>query len=530
MQRFKRMPKTIVRSPSLALLIVIAAASLVAATICASWAATEALAIVTLVASGVWALGCYPLELQLRENRRGLRSLFVQNPEAVAIYDRHGVILRGNRAAASMMRQPAEVLIGAHFTKHMALEHIPAAQAAFDRAVAGETVEFETVFVGADAERIDVRTTLFPHVVRGQVAGVFGVAKDIGELRRARAERDEQSRRITELYAVAATGGSSPQQQIEDALALARRHLGYDFARLSELVEGVTRDIAASPAGHPALLTSRFDLVLLAKAAKSANVVPLGQAGFGVAASVALTNGTGVLQLWGGEPRHEPLSATDVDFIRLVTALVAAAAQRGYQQARLDQLAFFDSLTGLPNRVMVTDRLAELLGSPRWQNVPFAVHYVDLDRFKEVNDGFGHAVGDQILKLAARRMSDEIGEGDMLARLGGDEFVVVQPLDHGLGAARNLASRILASIAHPFEVEGVKHQLGVSIGISVAPNDGSDGQTLLQRADEALYRAKREGRNRLEFAPEAARLASNVLPFERPATTATGGDRRAIPN
>jgi len=195
--------------------------------------------------------------------------------------------------------------------------------------------------------------------------------------------------------------------------------------------------------------------------------------------------------------------------VRLVASLIASALVSGRQQERLDKLAFFDTLTGLPNRVLVTERLAELLGVAQWRDRPFAVHYVDLDYFKKVNDVYGHATGDRVLCLAARRMQAELQRDDMVARLGGDEFVIVQPLTAGYQAASTLALRILAAIAKPFEVDGIEHQLGVSIGISIAPNNGCDGQTLLQRADEALYRAKREGRNRLEFAfDDVAAVAS----------------------
>ncbi len=472
-------------------------------------AAILALSMVALGTFAVWCFSSHPLELALRENRRLLRSLFVHNPESIAVYDLEGRIVRGNRAAAEMMALPAEVLMGSHFTAHIAAQESDAAERAFAEAVAGRTVSFDSVFVETKGGPIDVRTTVFPHYVDGEVAGVFGLAINISELKRAQIATVEQSDRVAELYHVAAADGRTAAQQIADALTLACRRLGYDYAHLVEIVEGRPRELAAStPAGCVSDTAMAWDVEELAVLSPSGCISNSSDEAVGFAVAVNLGDGVAALALTSRTPRALPVAPADADFVGLVASLIAGAVQRGRQQKRLDQLAFFDSLTNLPNRVLLSDRLAELLDSNRWRGTPIAVHYIDLDNFKPVNDNFGHAVGDQLLRLASRRMQETIGPNDMVARLGGDEFVVVQPLGEGVILAKALASRILSAIAIPFFVDGVEHRIGVSIGISISPNDGSDGQTLLQRADEALYRAKRAGRNRLEFALEASRVAS----------------------
>lgn len=474
-----------------------------------------------------WWFVARPFEAGLRASRRTLRSLFVENPESIAVYGLDGTIMRGNKAAADMMKQPPEVLIGAHYTTHVAPEFVGRAHEAFERAAAGGKVAIETVFIGADEQRIDVCSTLFPHVVDGEIVGVFGVAKDISELHRAVAAVREQTERIRELYDVSASSGRSWKEQIDDALRLACRRLDFAGAFLVEVVEDDVRSLAGSGDGFFAetvfgqAIAVPLDHQTLAVIAAGDDIVSGVRSGDGtrfVAAPLRFgPSSTGVLGLARRLPEACEIGTADRDFIRLLTALIAAALERGRQQERLDRLAFFDALTGLPNRVVVTDRLAELLSSAKWRGRSFAVHYVDLDRFKQVNDGFGHATGDQILRMAARRMQEAILPADMVARLGGDEFVIVQPLSES-GDAEQLGLRILAAIAQPFCVEGISHQLGVSIGISISPNDGRDSQTLLKRADEALYRAKREGRNRLQFAVDHAG-AVNASELETRAVT-----------
>jgi len=510
---------TVRRSPSATVLLLLCTEALVA---CAVLSAVSRGASATLFGDAAIALaGCAiatwwwvarPFEGALRASRRTLRSLFVENPESIAVYGLDGRIVRGNRAAADMMRQPPEVLIGAHFTHHLAPEHAAAGAKSFDAAARGETVAIETVFVGAHDERIEVRSTLFPHVVDGRIVGVFGVAKDIGDLKRANAALREQSERMSELYDVSSSRRSW-QEQIEDALRLACRRLGGSAAQFLEVGEdarvvasiaaGSTQLSATPLAGVATLRSAIAGETVVFDGASDAEALPL------LVAPVRLSGADrGAVVLQRADAAHR-FDDGDAGFVRLVASLIASALVSGRQQERLDRLAFFDTLTGLPNRVLVTERLAELLGVAQWRDRPFAVHYVDLDYFKKVNDVYGHATGDRVLCLAARRMQAELQRDDMVARLGGDEFVIVQPLTAGYQAASTLALRILAAIAKPFEVDGIEHQLGVSIGISIAPNNGRDGQTLLQRADEALYRAKREGRNRLEFAfDDVAAVAS----------------------
>ncbi|MBI1891814.1 MAG: EAL domain-containing protein [Burkholderiales bacterium] len=168
-------------------------------------------------------------------------------------------------------------------------------------------------------------------------------------------------------------------------------------------------------------------------------------------------------------------------------------------QQRLQFMATHDSLTGLPNRAYLVDRLAHSLTLAHRGNHKIAVLFLDLDRFKHVNDTIGHEAGDQLLQTVAARLTGCIRDTDTLARLGGDEFVILAEGFEDASYLTSLAERILRAIAEPFRLQGYEYYLGVSIGISVHPNDGEDGNTLLRCADSAMYLAKENGRNNYQF-------------------------------
>jgi diguanylate cyclase (GGDEF)-like protein len=165
-----------------------------------------------------------------------------------------------------------------------------------------------------------------------------------------------------------------------------------------------------------------------------------------------------------------------------------AASDREYQRAQ--HLAMFDALTDLPNRTLLRDRLTQALALTRRDLGHVALLVMDLDRFKEVNDSFGHHAGDELLRQIGPRLNRLLRETDTVARLGGDEFALLLPAADTV-AAQDVATRVLRALAQPFVVEGQTLDVGASIGIAVAPEQAEDADALLQRADIAMYAAKR---------------------------------------
>ncbi len=178
---------------------------------------------------------------------------------------------------------------------------------------------------------------------------------------------------------------------------------------------------------------------------------------------------------------------------------VIEATERKRLDAEIRHLALSDELTGLPNRRLLRDRLEQASAQLGRQGTPFAVMYLDLDRFKAVNDAFGHSAGDVLLKEAARRLKAVSRIEDTVARIGGDEFALIcagfeRPTDLIV-----VAERILEAFREPFSLEGPRTLMGTSIGIALAPVDGTMPDDLMKKADDALYRAKADGRNTFRF-------------------------------
>ncbi len=169
--------------------------------------------------------------------------------------------------------------------------------------------------------------------------------------------------------------------------------------------------------------------------------------------------------------------------------------ERKQSEARMRHLAHHDGLTGLPNRLMLDERLSHALEVARRHDHGVAVLCLDLDRFKPVNDLMGHAAGDRLLVEVSARLSGMLRAGDTLARLGGDEFAIVLPVLDKPGSSAKLARRIVDSLSQPFDIDGQQVIIGASVGIALAPSDGTDGGTLLRLADIAMYQAKGEGRS-----------------------------------
>jgi len=172
--------------------------------------------------------------------------------------------------------------------------------------------------------------------------------------------------------------------------------------------------------------------------------------------------------------------------------------QRAYETQLLHQ-AHHDTLTKLPNRLLITDRLGNDLARARRLERLVAVFYIDLDQFKRINDTYGHKMGDLLLNACAGRLKDILREGDTVGRLGGDEFLLILPDLQSVNEVEVLASRVLRSFVSPFMLEGREIFSTASIGISLSPQDGDDTDTLMQNADTALYKAKDEGRNSYYF-------------------------------
>ncbi|MBK7003374.1 MAG: EAL domain-containing protein [Rhodoferax sp.] len=173
--------------------------------------------------------------------------------------------------------------------------------------------------------------------------------------------------------------------------------------------------------------------------------------------------------------------------------------ERKAAQDRILRLAHHDHLTGLLNRLSLQERLAQALASAKRENRALAVLFIDMDHFKAINDSLGHAVGDELLMEVAQRLRAGVRESDIVSRLGGDEFVLVLTEVGTTTAVARLTEKLLQSLGEAYQVREHTLHSTPSIGVAIAPNDGSDGETLLKNADAAMYHAKAHGRNNVQF-------------------------------
>ena len=180
-------------------------------------------------------------------------------------------------------------------------------------------------------------------------------------------------------------------------------------------------------------------------------------------------------------------------------AIFTDITERKAAEERILHLAQHDTLTGLPNRMLFLDRLGVALHQAHRAGSEVALLFMDLDRFKNINDSLGHNVGDQMLMQVAKFLDKCVREGDTIARLGGDEFVIILPQIGSAQDAAHIALKIIAALSRTFVIQHYQLTITASIGIAVYPEDGADATTLMKNADTAMYHAKNNGRNNYQF-------------------------------
>jgi len=191
----------------------------------------------------------------------------------------------------------------------------------------------------------------------------------------------------------------------------------------------------------------------------------------------------------------KPLKPRQVEIRHLKDAanLAAVAIEHCLADERLQKMAHYDALTGLPNRTTFMDRLKQALAQAHRRNQQFALLFIDLDKFKPINDALGHEAGDKTLQETGRRLQACVREVDTAARVGGDEFIIILTEIHGKKDAELVSKKVIKALCQEIELEERKYSTGCSIGISLYPANGEEADTLITRADTAMYQAKKKG-------------------------------------
>jgi len=450
------------------------------------------------------------VESQFMRAEQQFRSLFEHHPDALAIHDLDGRFLRINASLTKLTGYEADELIGATSEAFGEFDRRPLL-AAVER---GEIAEIERVLFTKSGERLDVLVLAVPLWVDGTVRGYCGIVRDVTEERRRQTEATRAAQRIGDLYHIAAASAMSADDKVASALSQALTELSASWAYVGRFHDGMMQIVHSCadpgvgyPVGHE--LPIEQTIAHFVDAANDAFLVEdLTRASFrgmltgkrtkwrsyiGMPLNV---NGEryGVIGFLS-DARVTRFTSTDRDYVRAIGALIASAVQQGAREKRLDTLAFHDALTGLPNRALLNDRLERALLAARRNHRSFAVHYVDIDHFKGVNDTYGHHIGDGVLVAVAEWLQSNLRDSDTVARIGGDEFVVLQPEIDATAQAEDVAARLVTIRQAPLHVGDVDVSVRLSIGVAVYPADGANSVDMLRAADAQLYRVKNGGRD-----------------------------------
>ncbi|GIX21817.1 MAG: hypothetical protein KatS3mg121_0600 [Gammaproteobacteria bacterium] len=491
----------------------------------------------------------------MQESEQRFRRLIEHAPEALVLLDpESGRFLYGNPAAQRLFALDAEAL-----TRHGPVELSPPlqpdgqptpqkARTYIDAALAGDTPVFEWMHRDAAGRDIPCEVRLL-RIELGGRAVIRGSVLDISE--RKQAER--RIERLNRTYALLSETNQAIVRETDTGALLeticriavevgrfrlawiglvdAERRLrvaavaGADadtVALLRGFVEGERPDCAytyhALEHGRSAVCcdvagdqrAANWREAALARGYRSLASLPIRVHG--------LVRGT--FNLYADE-----VDFFDAEELRLLDELALDVGfalevhhkedERRRATERIQQLALYDVLTGLPNRALFLDRLKQALAAAQRRGRRGAVFFLDLDRFKEINDTRGHDVGDQVLIEVAARLKAVVREEETLARLGGDEFVALLPRLSSAAEAARVAERLLAALAEPLDVAGQRYRLSAGVGIAFFPDEGDRVEQLLRHADIAMYRAKAAGGGYCFYHPEMSAHLNQRLDLAR---------------
>ncbi|HKU66217.1 MAG TPA: EAL domain-containing protein [Candidatus Baltobacteraceae bacterium] len=437
------------------------------------------------------------------------QSLFAHNPDGICLLSTEGVILDINQAACVISNRPREEILAQNFRVFLQGPDLERGWTFFRRAVEGEAVQFEIASTRGDGCMLHLQATMFPKYAQGLVVGVHCAFQDVTERHVVHRKLEMQAQRMRDLYLLATTPEYT-DAHVMSTLQTGCRLLGLESGAIIDSGEGLRVDLRYDSlelfAGNDELVTELAREVLASREPVAVHVGEPSENGYGTWIGSRLQVGGAlhsVLLFFSRTKRDQPFEEIDLDTIALMAALVGSALERRRSRTHLRTLAYYDALTGLPNRLFFQERLRDALVDQRGHARCLAVLFFDLDRFKDINDTLGHAMGDRFLQMVAHRLGRLIGESGTVARMGGDEFILLLRDVESRADAQRVAEDLLHVIEEPFRIDGYEQFIATSIGIAISPDHGRDDQSLIKHADIAMYRMKDQGGNGFLFYDES---------------------------
>ena len=464
-------------------------------------------------------------EKELQRSSARLDALVDASPLAIIVQDGAGIVSRWNRAAERIFGWSEREVLG-RMSPSVPPEKLAEKAQFLARISSGEEfLGVEAMRLRRDGTMISVSISAAPlRNVDGVAEGSVMIIADVSERKRA-----EQLQLLEHMITRVLSESQSVDEALRDVLRTFCRVADWAYgarwvlngedqkldcveiwhvdnpaiAAFAESNRRSQRDFKLRGGGLLRRVWSTAELVWLDDAAadptlsRSAEVSKSGLHAALAFPILILGKFYGVIEFFATETRHR-----DDALIRIARSIGSQIGQFIARKEAEQNLTFFanhDTLTGLPNRAMFGQRLTQALARAQRNGRMIAVLFIDLDRFKVINDTLGHDAGDRLLQQAASRLRSCLREGDTIARQGGDEFVVLVEDMLDTGQAVGVAQKILENVAHPFVLAGQEFHVTASVGVSVFPEDATDVQALLKNADIAMYRAKDAGKNNFQF-------------------------------
>lgn len=417
------------------------------------------------------------LEEQLFEQQQLLESLVQGFPDLVWLKDKDGVYLAANSRFEEFLGQPAHKIIGKTDYDYVDKDLADFFRAHDISAMKNGylTMNEETITFASDGHQETLETIKTPiHHKNGELIGVLGVGRDITERKCA----EEQAKLAASVFKNAHEGIMICDANVEVI------DVNPEFERLSGYskrhILGENPRVLSAGITEPKYYQALWQQIKehgywqgeLVNRKKSGQVYPV------------LSN-ISVIKDENQEITHYVSIFTDITHLKV-------------NQKKLEHMAHYDALTGLPNRVLLAERLEKAIQRCTQDDLTLAVCFIDLDNFKPINDLLGHAAGDRLLKILSERLTKNLRTDDTLARIGGDEFILL--LNQKNKEEINLITqKVLEIIEQPLKIDSHQFTLSASMGVALFPDEQSDADTLLRHADQAMYEAKLKGKNRAQY-------------------------------
>ncbi|MBO1513998.1 EAL domain-containing protein [Metabacillus bambusae] len=458
------------------------------------------------------------------------KSFFEYNPDATYAMLPDGNFILFNEAACELTGYTSEEVIGESYSKVIDPDFLDMTRCQFNEALSGKNTRFQSVLRTKNGERKTVSILIVPIFIDHEIKGIIGVTKDITEQIMLETLRHGQNKILQMITK------NKPYQTVLDGITLLFEKISNQNGKCAIMLvdESGTKLVCGSAPSLPEKYAEILNNLSIGE-----NTGPCGTAAFSKQTvivedtqsnilwdkfkdtalqfnllacwSVPLLddndNVLGTFAIYYDECRSP--DERDLQLLQEASYLSGIAIQHYKTKERINHLAFHDPLTGLPNRRLFDEKVELVLERSKQTMTKSSVLFIDLDRFKNINDTYGHDIGDLLLIEVSKRLKNCLRNNDVIARQGGDEFTIL--LEHSpIETAKEVGDRIIHTLEHSFKIQGIETFVSPSVGISVYPDHGKSSTELLKKADAAMYHAKKDGGNNYKFHDEALEKQNNA--------------------